>query len=152
MDYHEKEWLQEFDKGKVLMYKRYVDDIFCMFGNEKDAENFFEFLNRQRKNIKFTLEKESNKFLSFLNILIKNEGNRFSTSVYRKKTSIGLFTQFNSFTPMTYKLSLVRCLIQKALKLVVHTLYFITNWKRLRFYYRKTCTLKVLLIIRLKPF
>ena len=152
MDYHEKEWLQEFDKGKVLMYKRYVDDIFCMFGNEKDAENFFEFLNCQRKNIKFTLEKESNKFLSFLNILIKNEGNRFSTSVYRKKTSIGLFTQFNSFTPMTYKLSLVRCLIQKALKLVVHTLYFITNWKRLRFCYRKTCTLKVLLIIRLKPF
>ena len=22
---------------KVLMYKGYVDDIFCMFGNEKDA-------------------------------------------------------------------------------------------------------------------
>ena len=29
MGYYEKIWLQEFDKGKVLMYKRYVDDIFC---------------------------------------------------------------------------------------------------------------------------
>ena len=25
------------------MYKRYVDDIFCMFGNEKDAEYFSNF-------------------------------------------------------------------------------------------------------------
>ena len=38
MGYHEKKWLQEFEKGKVLMYKRYVDDIFRMFGNEKDAK------------------------------------------------------------------------------------------------------------------
>ena len=44
MGYPEKKWLQEFDKGKILMYKRYVDDIFCMFENEKDAENFCHFL------------------------------------------------------------------------------------------------------------
>ena len=100
-----------------IMYKRYVDDIFCMFENEKDAENFFEFLNCQHKSIKFTLERESNKFLSFLDVLIKNEGNRFSTSVYRKKTSAGLFTQFNSFTPISYKIGLVRCLIYRAFKI-----------------------------------
>ena len=94
MGYYEIKRLQEFGKGKVSIYKRYVDDIFCMFRNEKDAENFFEFLNCRHENIKLTIEKESNKFLSFLDILIKNEGNRFSTSVYRKKTSIGLFTQF----------------------------------------------------------
>ena len=99
------------------MYKRYVDDIFCMFQTEKNAENFFEFLNCQHQNIKFTLEKENNKFLSFLDILIKNEENRFSASVYWKKTSIGLFTQFNSFTPMSYKIGLVRCLIHRAFKI-----------------------------------
>ena len=37
MGYHEKKWLQEFNKRKVLMYKRYVDKIFCIFGNEKNA-------------------------------------------------------------------------------------------------------------------
>ena len=98
------------------MYKRYVD-IFCIFGNKKDAEIFFEFFHCYHKNIKFTIEKESNKFLSFLDILIKNEGNRFSTSVYRKKTSIGLFTQFHSFTPMSYKIGLIRCLIHRAFKI-----------------------------------
>ena len=82
MGYHEKKWLQEFNKRKVLMYKRYVDKIFCIFGNEKNAENFFEFLNCRHKNIKFTIEKESNKYLSLLDILTKNEGNRLSTSVF----------------------------------------------------------------------
>ena len=67
------------------MYKRYVDEIFCMFGNEKNAEILFEFLNCRHKNIKFTIGKEGNKFLSFLDIRIKNEGNRFSTSVIERK-------------------------------------------------------------------
>ena len=82
MSYFKKNWLQEFNKGKVLMYKRYVDDIFCISRTEKDAEEFFEFFNCQPQNIKFTLEKKNNKFLLFLDILIKNEGNRSSTSVY----------------------------------------------------------------------
>ena len=53
MDYHKKEWLQDFGKGKFLMYKRYVDDMFAMFENEKDAEILFESLNCQSKNIIF---------------------------------------------------------------------------------------------------
>ena len=55
--------------------------------------------------------------MSFFDILIKNEGNRFSTSVYRKKTSIWLFTQFDSFTPTSYKTGFVRCLIYRAFKI-----------------------------------
>ena len=117
MGFYKKKSLQEFDKGKVLMYKCCVDDIFCRFGNEIDEENVFEFLNCSHKNIKFTIEKESNKFLSFLEILVKNEGNRFSTSFYRKKTSIGLFTQFHSFTPMSYKVCLIRYHIHRAFRI-----------------------------------
>ena len=49
MGYHEKKWLREFDKGKILMYKRYFDNIFCMFGNEKDAENFLNSLTVTEK-------------------------------------------------------------------------------------------------------
>ena len=62
----------------------------------------------QKSSLNFltTLDKENNKFLSILYIPIKIEGNRFSTSVYRKKTSIRLFPQFNSFKPMSYKICL----------------------------------------------
>ena len=51
MGHHGNKWLQEFYKGNILMYKRYVDDTFCISGDEKDAENFFEFLNCQHKSI-----------------------------------------------------------------------------------------------------
>ena len=44
------------------------------------------------------MEKETNKFLPFLDVLVRNEGGTFTTSVHTKKTSIGLFTQCNSFT------------------------------------------------------
>ena len=63
MDYHKKKWLQEFDKGKVLMYKCFLDYISCIFENEKDAENFFELINCQHKSIKLTLEKDNNTFV-----------------------------------------------------------------------------------------
>ena len=66
----------------ISTYKCYVDNIICMFANEKDAENFLEFLNSQHKKIKSTLEIESNKSFSFLDILIKNKENRFPTSAF----------------------------------------------------------------------
>ena len=98
-----------------------------MFGNEKDAENFFEFFNCLHKNIKYTLEKESNKFLPFLDILIKNKGNRFQHQFIERKHQLGCL---HSFTPSCYKIGFVSCLIHRAFKLVVHTLYFMMNWKR----------------------
>ena len=64
------------------MYKRYVDDIFCIFENERDGENFFEFLKCHHKNIIFSFEKERINFYHFFIFLYKNKGNQFSTSVY----------------------------------------------------------------------
>ena len=54
-------------------------------------------LNSKLPNIKFTMEKESNKFLPFLDVLVKNESSTFTTSVCRKKTTFVIFTQYNSF-------------------------------------------------------
>ena len=53
--------------------RRYVDDTFCLFNNEQDALVFFDFLNSQHPNIKFTMEKESNKMLAFLDVCISNK-------------------------------------------------------------------------------
>ena len=152
MGYHETKWLQEFDQGKFLMCKRYVDDIFCMFRNEKDAEKFFEFLNCRHKNIKFTIAKESNKFLSFLDILIKNEGNRFSTSVYRKKTSIELFTQFHSFTPMSYKIGLIKCLIHRAFKISSSYIIFHNELEKIKILLQKNMYPKSIIDNQIKTF
>ena len=58
MGYHENKWLNSEESSTVLFYKRYVDDIFCLFKRETDAERFLTFLNGQHPNIKFTIEKE----------------------------------------------------------------------------------------------
>ena len=58
MGYHENKWLNSEESSTVLFYKRYVDDIFCLFKCETDAKRFLSFLNRQHPNIKFKIEKE----------------------------------------------------------------------------------------------
>ena len=40
------------------LYLRYVDDMFCVFNNETSCDKFLDLLNKQHKNIKFTVEHE----------------------------------------------------------------------------------------------
>ena len=50
-------WVNSEERSTVLFYKHYVDDIFCLFKSETDAERFLTFLNGKHPNIKFTIEK-----------------------------------------------------------------------------------------------
>ena len=72
---------------------------------------FLEYLNQQHSNITFTSEVECDGKLSFLDIDIYRSNGKFNTSVYRKPTFTGLFTNFPSFIPLTYKRCLVPCLV-----------------------------------------
>ena len=123
MGHYEKIWIENYSGIKPEIYKRYVDDIFCLFKNEADALSFFEYLNKQHVNIKFTYEKEIEGKLCFLDVLIKNVNTQtFETSIFRKSTFTGLLTNFLSFAPMFYKVALIKTLINR--------LYYIcNNWK-----------------------
>ena len=74
------------------MYRRYVDGIFCMFGNEKDAENLSEFLNCRHKNIKFTLEKKVINLDHFLMFLSKMKEIVFQHQFIERKHQLGFYT------------------------------------------------------------
>ena len=83
---------------------------------------------------------------------LENENNKSKTSI-EKKTSIGLLTQFNSFTPVSYKIGIVRCLIHRVFKIISSYIIFDNELEKNNILlHRKTCTLKALLIIKLKPF
>ena len=98
MCHHEKNWLMNCPtEFRPIVYKRYVDDCFAIFNNKQEADRFLEFLNKQHKNIKFTIECENNKKLPFLDILIERASNKFQTSVYRKSTFTGLGSSFFQF-------------------------------------------------------
>ena len=93
-----------------------------------------------------------NLFKSCQNIIIKNEGNRFSTSVYRKKTSIGLYTQFNSYTPISYKIGLVRCLIYKAFKISSSYIIFHNELENVKILLQKNMYPKSVIDDQIKTF
>ena len=46
MGYHGNKWFNSEESSTVSFYKRYVDDIFCLFKRETDADRFLTFLNR----------------------------------------------------------------------------------------------------------
>ena len=82
MGYHEQKWLQSFEECELILYRRYVDDIICLFNSESDADKFFVFLNQRHPKIKFTIEKQTENQLSFLDLLITCNRENFLTSVY----------------------------------------------------------------------
>ena len=89
MGYHEANLSQVFKVCEIILYRRYVDYIICLFNSESDANRFYEFLSKHHPNIKFTLEKKQNNQISFLDVLIKNNGENLSTTTFRKKAAIG---------------------------------------------------------------
>ena len=56
---------------KLLIYYRYVDDIFAVFENEDDCEKFFSALNSLHSSLRFTFEKELNSSLPFIGVPVK---------------------------------------------------------------------------------
>ena len=107
----------KFTRG-VNVYKRYVDGIFVTFNSRWQLLKFIDYMIHQHSNIKFTFEVEKNSKFSFLDVKICRENNKFTTSVFRKPTFSGVFTNFDSFIPISYKHGLVKTLIFRCFKIV----------------------------------
>ena len=99
---------------KPILYRRYVDDTFCLFRSRSDIEKFLDHINSYHPNIKFTVELEMDNTLPFLDVSVTHDQNSFSTSLYRKKTFTGLYTDFGTLSPNKYKVNLIRVLVYRA--------------------------------------
>ena len=69
-------------------------------------------INNYHGNIKFTVEKEANNSLPFLDI--HKDATKFSTSLYRRPTFTGLYTDYSTLSPHKYKVNLISVLIFRA--------------------------------------
>ena len=116
MGFHKSKWLNEY-LNKPNFYFRYVDDILAVFDNQQDL-NFLDFLNNRHPNIKFTIEKQINHSIAFLDVFISGINNQNLTlQTYHKSTYTGLLLNFKSFTSFLYKISLIKCLIDRSFKI-----------------------------------
>ena len=100
---------------KPVFYRRYIDDIFVLFSSPDHADKFREYLSPKHANIKFSIEKEEDGCLPFLDVNIFRENNKFATNVYRKKTFSGFYIK--SFIPETYKIRLIKSLLFRCFSL-----------------------------------
>ena len=90
MGTNEDKWINNYKKPKPVFYRRYVDDILAVFDNEQQAKLFFTYLNKQHKNIKFTMEININNQIPFLDTLISNIDKNLSLVSTSEITPIAL--------------------------------------------------------------
>jgi hypothetical protein len=117
LSHHETSWLENCPADfKPSYYRRYVDDSFLLFQNKEKVRMFTEYLNRQHPNMRFTYEVEIDQKLPFIGMnVLRSEG--FSTTIYHKPTSTGLYTKFKSCMPLNYKMGLPLILFHRAYQL-----------------------------------
>ena len=126
MGFYESKWLNECNLNKPKFYLRYVDDIVVAFDDEQDSLNFLNFLDNKHSDIKFTIEKQINHSVAFLDVFISGINNQnFTLQTYHKSTYTGLLLNFKSFASFSYKISLIKCLIDRSFKIC-------KNWNSFR--------------------
>ena len=114
VSFKEGQWLNNYKDFPTLFYRRYVNDISCVFKNEQDAMLFLDnqVIYTRHPNIRFTHEK-----LPFLDILVDNSSPFCAMSIYHKKTNTGLLTYYLSFTSFKYKIGLIHTSVDRAFKI-----------------------------------
>ena len=97
--FYQKKWLEKCSlEFKSLFCRGYVDD---------HLEKFHNYFKSCHRNMSFSFEKEINVKMSFLDVEIFQENDKFVTTVYRKPTFSGVCTHFESFLPATHKFGML---------------------------------------------
>ncbi len=89
---------------KPIIWKRYIDDVFCVWpGNSESLKQFIDYLNGTHPTIKFTYE-HSDKSIDFLDLTLYR-GERYSSTNYLdikpffKKTNKFQYLEYSSAHP-----------------------------------------------------
>ena len=105
------------DFNPSCKYVRYVDDCFIISDSEKVSSLLFEKLNSLHSAILFTKETEVINHISFLDVWIKRNDNKFITSVFRIPSLMGQYLNFQSYCSKRRKQDLNKTLFHRAKKI-----------------------------------
>ena len=84
--FYESKWLNEYDLNRPKFYLRYIDDILAALCKQQDSLNFLNFLNKRHPNIKFTIEKQVNYSIPFLDVISGINNQNLTLQTYHEST------------------------------------------------------------------
>ena len=102
-------WLSQFDKtikGESKLFARYMDDIIQSMKRDLIAQKL-EQINKLHPALGFTIEREVDGQIAFLDMKISNVQGVLSSTWYNKPTDTGLIMNFHALAPKRYKRSVV---------------------------------------------
>ena len=103
-------WLSKHDntiKGDAKIFTRYMDDV-LRNAKVNQIEQKLQELNSLHPNLKFTIEREVDGALPFLDMkIMRSEQGTLSSTWYNKPTDTGLIMNFHALAPKRYKRSVV---------------------------------------------
>ena len=91
-----------------------MDDVFVLLRSTDHVHQLASYLSSQHTNINFIFEVEHNNTLPFLDVKVSRDADCFSTSIHRKDTFSGVFTNYAAFLPIEYKPGLVATQLHRA--------------------------------------
>ena len=109
-----------------------MDDIFAIFDKNTSYERFFEHINNQHPQIKFTVEKSVNNCLAFLDTEIRLCGDEFESTVFRKQTNTNVLLNVDAICPVSWKKGLVLGALNRASIICSSKVNFLSEVEKLR--------------------
>ena len=114
MEAFEKQTL-EAALRRPTFWVRYVDDVFSIWPHDTQSlDEFLGHLNSQKPTIQFTMEKEEDGKIAFLDVLVQKKGTLATTSIFRKKTHTDRYMNYDSHHHARIKSSIIKCLGTRA--------------------------------------
>ena len=108
-------WLSNFDpviSERAKLYQRYMDDILTVIKKSMIDSKLVE-INQLHENLKFTIEKESEGRLPFLDLCLLHNNKTVKTTWYSKPTDTGLIMNFHTVAPRKYKRAVVQGFVHR---------------------------------------
>ncbi|UYV79240.1 hypothetical protein LAZ67_17001706 [Cordylochernes scorpioides] len=118
-------WITARFPHDIVFWRRYIDDIFCICTTTQ-TENILCNLNNYHPDLHFTVEKENNNTLPFLDINIIRYQHELHTTVYYKPSFRPNYVPYSSFCPISHKINTVIALSKR-----VHTHCSLRKYKNL---------------------
>ena len=108
-------WLSKYEpdiQDTATFFERYMDDILRDIKVHL-IETTLHRINQLHPKLKFTIEKEEDGCLPFLDMKISHVENRLSSTWYVKPTDTGLIMNFHDSAPRRYKKSVVQSFVHR---------------------------------------